>query len=37
MTDSMEIDYTNQSIIEVDGKKCPVYEFVVFIVFTGEL
>ena len=28
MTDSMEIDYTNQTIIEVDGKKCPVYEFV---------
>ena len=34
MTDSMEIDYSNQTIIEVDGKKCPVYEFV---VFTGEL
>jgi hypothetical protein len=25
----MEIDYTNQTVIEVDGKKCPVYEFVV--------
>ena len=37
MTDSMEIDYTNQTVIEVDGKKCRVYEFVVFIAFTGEL